>query len=243
MLSLMRNIYHKVYLHPLLYFFMLLATLTAHFQEFCTFMLIIFVHECGHLLFAFLFQWKIERVLFLPFGGMIQFKERLNKPIYQEFFILIGGPLFQIIFYQIYPTIYHYPLLIFNLLPIYPLDGSKFLFLFCNLFMSYYKCYWMLFISSYITVIFLLLSYPSLYAVIFGCYLLFQNIDMIKDLSNIFLKFLFERYEQEFFYYRKKLIKQNNVKKMMRDVNTIFFYNDTFYAEREVLKRYFLNKK
>lgn len=238
----MKTIYHKIRIHPLLSFFAFLAVLTAHFQEFLTFMLIIFVHECGHLTFAFLFHWKIDSILILPFGGMIKFQERLNKPIIQELLIGIGGPLFQILLYKIYPTSYHYPLLFFNLLPIYPLDGSKFLFLFCNLFFSYYKCYWILFFASYITVILVLLQYSSLYLVIFGCYLLFQNIKMIKDLTNIFLKFAFERYEQDYFYYRKKLIKGNSIKKMMRDVNSIFFYEGIFHTEKEELKHYFSAK-
>lgn len=235
----MRSICPNIRIHPLLSFFALFSVLTAHFEDFFTFMLIIFIHECGHYTVACLFHWNVEEIIFLPFGGMIKFKEKLNKPIYQEFLILIGGPLFQIILYQFYPTKYHYPLLIFNLLPIYPLDGSKFLFLLCNLCISYYKSYWMLFFCSYLTVVFLMLGYPSLYVVIFGGYLLFQNIRMIKDLSNVYLKFLFERYEQNYFYYRKKIIKENNIKKMMRDVNSIFFCNDTFYTEREVLKKSF----
>lgn len=235
----MKNICLKIKFHPLLLFFAILAILTAHFQEFLTFMLIIIVHECGHLTFALLFQWKISYVLLLPFGGMIKFQERLNKPIFQEFLIGIGGPLFQILLYKYYPTSYHYPLLIFNLLPIYPLDGSKFFFLFCNFFMSYYRCYWVLFFLSYVTVLIVLFLYPSFYIVIFGCYLLFQNIKMIKELPDIFLKFLFERKEQNYFYYRQKLIRGKKLKKIMRDVQTIFFYHDRFYTEKEELNKFF----
>ncbi len=236
---LMKSIYHKIKIHPLLYFFACIAILTAHFKEFLTFMLIIFVHECGHLTFAFLFKWNIDKVLFLPFGGMIKFHEKLNRPIYQELLIVIGGPLFQVLFYQIYPTIYHYPLLLFNLLPIYPLDGSKILFLFCNLFISYYRSYWVLFISSYITVILVLIQYPSLYVVILGSYLLFQNVTMLKELSDIFLVFLFERYRDSYHYYHQKIIRGRDYKKMKRSVNHIFFDDGRFYSEKEILKEYF----
>lgn len=235
----MKSIYHKIKIHPLLYFFSFLSVLTAHFKEFLTFMLIISVHECGHLTFALLFHWKIEKVIFLPFGGMIRFQEKLNRPIYQEFFIALGGPLFQILFYQVYPTIYHYPLLFFNLLPIYPLDGSKFLFLLCNFLISYYKSYWVAFFSSYIIVILLLLKYPSLYIVILGSYLLFQNIKFIKELPEIFLTFLFERYQTSFPYYKEKIIKGKNFKKMKRSVRHIFFYDRKLYSEKEQLKKYF----
>lgn len=239
MLSLMKTIYPRIEFHPLLLFFAFISVLTAHFKDFFTFMIVIFIHECGHLFFAFLFHWNIEKVLFLPFGGMIKFKEKLNKPIYQEFFILIGGPLFQILFYQIYPTSYHYPLLFFNLLPIYPLDGSKFLFLFSNFFFSYYNCYLFLFFFSYITVLVVLIPFHTIYAVILGIYLLFQNILFIKDLPEIFLTFLFERTVGDYPYYRKKIIYGRNVKKMKRSVKHIFFYNQRFYEEKEVLHQYF----
>jgi len=56
-------------------------------------------------------------------------------------------------------------------------------------------------------------------------------------------RFIPDMYQESIFTINYNKLKQNNVKKMMRDVNTIFFYNDTFYTEREVLKRYFLNKK
>ena len=34
----------------------------------------------------------------LPFGGVTIFNEDLNRPIYEEFIILIMGPVFQIVF-------------------------------------------------------------------------------------------------------------------------------------------------
>lgn len=240
---LMKNIYHKVEFHPLFYFFAFLSVLTAHFSNFFSFMLVIFIHECGHLIFAFLFRWKIERVLFLPFGGMITFKEKLNRPIYQEFLILVGGPLFQILLYYIYPTPYHYPLLLFNLLPIYPLDGSKFLFLFSNVLFSYYSSYFILVFFSYLTVIIILIFYPSLYFLLLGSYLLFQSIQLLKKVTQYFLLFLFERKEREYPYYRKKIIVGRNVKKMKRSVKHFFFYQNTFHGEKEELEKYFSSTK
>ncbi len=238
----MKNIYPKITFHPLLLFFALLAIFTAHFQQFLTFMLIIFIHECGHLLFAFLFHWKIEKIIFLPFGGMIKFHEKLNRPIYQEFLIVLGGPLFQILFSFVYPTIYHIPLLIFNLLPIYPLDGSKILLLIFNVCFSYYQSYVFLVIFSYSTIFLLNLCYPSFYFLIFSLFLLFQQVQFMRDIPSYFLTFLFERYEKDYPYYRKKIIVGKNVKRMKRSVNHTFFYNQRIYSEKEHLKSIFMKK-
>src|SRR5690554_6158762 len=91
------------------------------------------IHETGHVLMALYYGWNIDKIIVLPFGGLTVFKEHLNKPLFEEFMILIMGPLLQCFFYFLANflspnyilTNYHYALLIFNLFPIIPLDGSK----------------------------------------------------------------------------------------------------------------------
>ena len=67
----------------------------------------------------------------MPFGCITIFNELINKPMMEEFIILIMGPLFQLINFLIFKDItpyfnyYNYGLFIFNMLPIYPLDGYK----------------------------------------------------------------------------------------------------------------------
>ena len=128
----MKSIYHKIYIHPLFYLIAFISIITGHLKAFITIMTILLFHELGHILMALILKWKIKRIIILPLGCMTEFNEKLNKPILEELLILISGPIFQLILYIFYKTPYHYPLLFLNLLPIYPLDGSKFIFLFWN---------------------------------------------------------------------------------------------------------------
>ena len=133
---IIRNIFR---IHPFYYIFVLISIFTGNFKNFILFSVIIIVHEFGHLFVALLFNWKVEEVLLLPFGGVTIFNEDLNRPMIEEFLILIGGPLLQALFVYMFRSnaflvSYSNVLLLFNLLPICPLDGSKLLNLFFNLF-------------------------------------------------------------------------------------------------------------
>lgn len=171
---------------------------------------------------------------------MTEFNELLNKPIYQELFILVMGPIFQIIFSFFYPNPYHYPLLIFNLLPIYPLDGSKFVFLFWNKIGSYYNSYKILFATSYITIFIFLVYNRSLLFLLFGIYFLWESFSMIKDLYIIFYTFLFERYKYNFKFKKLKQVKNN--KKMKRGYSHVLYKNNKYILEKDYLEELFMYK-
>ncbi len=234
----MRTIYSKIVIHPLFYLFAFLAVLTAHFQTLLEFMLVIFVHECGHILMAVFLHWNIKKILILPFGGMVEFQEQLNRPIHEEFLIVLAGPFFQILLYQIYPTPFHYPLLFFNLLPIYPLDGSKILFLCWNIIGTYYRSYYVLFWISNLVIGIVFLFCPLFFKLLVG-YLWFLNIKLYRNISSLFLRFLFERYQSTFPYYRIQTLMGKQVKKMKRSVYHFFFYQHTYHSEQERLREYF----
>ncbi len=221
----------KVRFHPLFYMLLILSVLTGQFGKILEFMMVILVHELGHITMANLFHWKIKRVLILPFGGMVEFEEKLNRPIYQELLIALAGPLTQILFSQFYLSKFHYPLLFFNLLPIYPLDGSKILFLLCNFLMGYYDSYFVLYGVSMTTIFLFLFFSRNVFYFLFFAYLLFQNIKALGQLEEIFLKFLWERYHSSFFFFRTMILPSQKWKKMRRDVYHFFLFEKELYEE------------
>lgn len=239
----MMNIYRRIYIHPFFYLFCLLIIITGHFKAFTNIMVIVLFHELGHILGALIFKWKIKRVLILPFGCMTEFNEKLNRPIYQELIILIMGPLFQILLYQFYKTSYHYPLLLLNLMPIYPLDGSKFIFLFWNIVGSYYNSYIVTFVVSYISIFFLLIKYHNFIILLFDIYLLITSIEIFKNKDYYFYMFLYERYKDNYPYYRKKIIKGNKYKKMKRSNIHFFIIENKIIEERKQLSFLFKYKE
>ena len=141
---------------------------------------------------------------------MTTFNNKLNSSSIEEFLILIYGPLFQILFNMIYPTSYHYFILIFNLLPIYPLDGSKLVFLLLNKITSYYYSYIYIFIISYITIFILLINRFNLINILILLYLLWDIYKYYKLLPSIMYKFYYERYKYRYKYKKDKIIIGNN---------------------------------
>ena len=81
------------------YIFLLLSFLSGYFEYMYIFLLIIFIHECGHAIFGLLVGFYHPIINIYPFGGLTIFNEELNTSIYKEFISLIGGIIFQILFF------------------------------------------------------------------------------------------------------------------------------------------------
>ena len=232
----MKNICHKIKIHPLFYLFLFLVILTGQIKNFINLMIVILFHELGHISVALMFKWKIRRLIVLPFGCMTEFQEKLNRPIYQELLILIAGPIFQIVLFTIYRTPFHYPLLFFNLLPIYPLDGSKFIFLFWNIIGSYYYSYIITFFVSYVFIFILIIKYHNLMILLFSIYLLINSIEIYHSRHINFYLFLYERLKYSYHYYKEKIIIGNDIKKIKRSVKHYFLVKNSIKCEQEVIK-------
>ena len=120
-------------IHFLFFISAFICAITGLFKDFIMITSLILFHELGHIFFAILFRWKIEKVIIFPFGGLTVFNQKINSSLKEEFFIAIAGPIFQILFFilindqNILFKHYHTLILLFNLLPVYPLDGSKIL--------------------------------------------------------------------------------------------------------------------
>lgn len=200
---------------------------------------------------AVFFNWNIEKIKILPFGGIIIFSELINKPIKEEFLIVLFGPLFQLVFsYLLYfilndklILIYSSYLFLFNLLPIYPLDGAKILNLIFNLNFSFLKSYTLTHLLSYILIaILFFIEINNFNFIIFMCilFILLSVIKTSKEKKHIFNKFLFERYLYKLEFKKTKKIK--NYKQMKRDYKHLF-YDRVYITEKEFLIKKFKNNK
>lgn len=125
----------------------LLAIFSRQVDVYLTYIIAILIHECGHLAFAGIFKWKLESFRLTAIGGFLSFENDLSRPLRQVFFVNLGGVIFNFIFAMILmwvngPTslIYtQFAIIIFNLLPIAPLDGSKILQSVLNKMLDYKK--------------------------------------------------------------------------------------------------------
>lgn len=243
----MKNILNKIYFHPLFLITVLIFILIGEFRFISYFMLLIIIHELGHVLVSLCFKWNIEKIIVLPFGGLTKFNEIINRPLIEEFLIAIAGIVFQMVFFILikekidykYFSIINYFILIFNLIPIYPLDGSKILNVLFNKITNFKNSILLTVIISYISIIGLLIVIARVnkLIVLVIAFLLIEVNKLYKEREYIFNKFLLERYLGEFRFKREKTI--NNVSEMKKDYRHLFYVNNKYLTENYFLKKMF----
>jgi stage IV sporulation protein FB len=205
----------KLHVHPLLWLIGGMAVLTAHFKQLCLLFFIVLVHELGHAVAAAFFSWRIKRILLLPFGGVAEVEEHGNRPFREEWIVTLAGPaqhlwLTTAAFFLwkagwmddgSWELFFRYNVAVFslNLLPIWPLDGGKLLFLLLSYHRPFSEAHRkMVAISAAVlaaSIILLLVFMPrqlDLWTIaVFLAYALWQE---KKQHPYIVMRFLLERY-------------------------------------------------
>ena len=242
------KILSKIKIHPFFCLFMIISICTGMFHFFISFSLLIIFHELGHILASQIFNYKIEKIIILPFGGITIFNTFINNRLISDLIVAIAGPIFQIIFYILFNTylykdtmIYHYTLLFINLLPIIPLDGSKILSFFIYKIFSFNIGHLILIYFSFILEF--LLFIHSIY--IHNLFLFIMTIFLFRRVyfeyinhKYIFDKFILERVLYDFNFKKVKIIKEFNIKKMYKDYYHFFDKNLSIFSEKDILKKY-----
>lgn len=247
----MKNILNKIEFH---YTYLLIALgfiLTGYFYNLIIFTSLILIHELGHFLMCLRYKIKVNKIIIYPYGGLIKLDDIVNRDIDEELLIAIMGVFFQTLYYtviiilyknnyireyvfNIY-TMYHYSMLIFNILPIYPLDGFKI----CNLILSKFICFklanYLSFILSLIMIVILFIMGISNYSYMMVIFILIDNTyKYYNKLRYIYNKFILERYLYKYNYRKIKII--NNKDKMYKNKTHIFKMGKKYIEEKEYLR-------
>jgi len=243
----MKNILNKIYIHPLFIMTLFIFVSIGYFRFLIYFMLLILIHELGHIIVSLLFKWNIDKIIILPFGGLTKYNEMINRPLIEEFLIAISGIIFQFLFYLSvkdfidyeYFSFINYFIILFNLIPIYPLDGSKILNIFFNIITSFKNSLSLTIIISYIFIIIFSLLFFNINKIIAFVliFLMLEVNKLYKERKELFNKFLLERYLNEFKFKKKKTI--NNVDKMKKDYRHLFYIDGRYLTENYFLKKMF----
>ena len=199
---------------------------------------------------AYILGIKINEIYIYPLGGISRFNMDLNISIKKELLILINGPLFQHIAYifllVLMPTkkelinIYHYSILMFNLLPIYPLDGGKLVKLFLNKVISYKNSLKLIIYLSYLVTIILFIINKKNISIFIMISLLIILITKEKSrIDYIYNKYLLERYLNNYNFKSNKII--NNINNLYRDKTHLIHINNMYILEKEYLEKIYKN--
>lgn len=222
----------KVKVHPLTYILIFSILLCGYFNYFLIISFILFFHDLGHLIMMKIFKIRVISIELLPFGSIMNTNINYNLNSNMLLIISFGGILVQLLLYLIFGLLdklliindlsyrifltYNELIILFNLLPIVPLDGSKILLSIIERFLPYKFCLIIInFFSLLFIVIFVLVNDISLNLILIVSFLLCKTFTEILNHKYIYNKFLLERYLYKVSF--KKIVSINNIKKMFKN--------------------------
>lgn len=136
--------------------FAVIVLATGQVTNYLVLLIIMCWHECGHFLMALYFKWPIKQLRLFMFGCVMETDAFLMRPIKEQWLVLLAGPLQHVfIFFAClllrqsvtsvtvidFALSANLMLVCFNLLPIWPLDGGKIMYLLFNVCQPFKKSY------------------------------------------------------------------------------------------------------
>ncbi len=251
----MMNIFHKIKIDFSTYILILMALLAGYIKNISLILIIVIIHELGHVFFFKLFNITIEKIIIYPFGGVTYINKKIHERIYKDILISIGGIFFQIILFILFYLLYRYNIIvlstynlfklyniniiIFNLIPIIPLDGSKLLLSILTKFFPFKRSYLLMIIIGFISLL-LFIIFNFVYQVndlILYIFLIFKLIEVIKEFKYIMNKFYLERIMYNN-YYDKIISNCHNINNLRLDKYYYFKEKNHYVNEKDYLKKY-----
>ncbi len=236
-------------------YFLLLLFLCGYLKIGIIIFLIVLFHELGHIFFIKLFKYKIINVTLYPFGGITKIDKDINTPLNKELLIACGGIIFQLILFIIIYLLpiniitknllykYNMSILLFNMLPIIPLDGSIIINSLLNKIFSYKVSYYLYIIISIIFSIFYLFFnyWYSLNNYLIVSLFIIKTYYAIKNYKYLKTRFLLERYLNKY-EYKYISTKTGDLDILKIDTYQYFKENNKIVSEYSKLKEMFDTK-
>lgn len=194
----------------------LIFFIVNQFYMYILFMIFVIIHECFHLLAGIVLGYKVKNLKIMPLGVSVGFKEKeeeyntkirkSNMNNVKKIIILLMGPISNIVIAGMFlvlnkpePVYINIVIAIFNLLPIYPLDGGQILNRILRIFYSNFESYKIsnsinnIMMSILTALASIVLLYTKniaiIFIVIFMWYLIIKENIKYKEMSKYFKSF------------------------------------------------------
>ncbi len=232
--------WNDIVIHPFTILYLILAWFCGLLFEYSMTLLIVIIHELFHYAFASLFLFKITNVKIMPFGAFLELEDYGLHHIVEEMVVILAGLCSHFFIYIIIllfganQTLLDINVMIFcfNLLPIYPLDGSKLLLLILSIFIQYKSAILLQIKISLLCLSTLcILRFETSYIIILG-YLLYINFKYCKEYRYQIIRLLLSRQSNSMY----KRIKLLHTLKFYRPYTNIYIEDNICYDEYEVIE-------
>jgi len=244
----------RIKFHYTYYIISISFLITGQFLNLLIFTSLIIVHELGHYIACLITRINVTKIIIYPYGGITKIDDIIDINFSKELLISISGIVIQSLYFFIVYLLYnnylirdytynifcnyHYSMLIFNLIPIYPLDGSKILNIIINKLFNFKLSNILLIIISIINMVVMSFIYNLNYSYIMIIGVLVNYLySYIKNINYLYNRFLLEKYLYKTKYNNKKII--NNYNKMYRNTNHIIRKDNKYLKEDDFLLKMF----
>lgn len=248
----MKNILAKIRIDYSTYILILIGLVAGYIKNIFIILCIVLVHEIGHVFFFYLYKIEIDSIVIYPFGGVSKVNKKIHERIYKDILISLGGIIFQglliIIVYLLYKynlivsstyymfITYNKSVILFNLIPLIPLDGSKLLLSICSKFLAYRVSYIMMIIVGSISLVGFII-YNMIFKlndIVIYVFLLCNLVSSIIEFKYVSNKFYLERiiYDN---YYDGIVSNSKDVKDMRIDKYYYYKEGNRYVNERDYL--------
>lgn len=235
------------------YIYLLLALCAGYIKSSFLLLLIVLIHELGHFFCFHLFKIPVLKIVIYPFGGITYINKKIHERIYKDIICSLGGIIFQIILFFIFKLLfinnvivsstfntfifYNRLIILFNLLPIIPLDGSKIIFAISTKFLSFKLSYFIMIIVSFLSFLLFIFSnfILKINDITIYTFLLFELYISFKSFKYIYNKFLLERVMYDH-YYDKIINKDLTYDKFMLNKYYYIKKGNSYKNEKKYLK-------
>lgn len=244
----------SIKLHYSFIIFIILGLLTGFINKIFILFILLLLHEFGHVFLCRIYNRKIKKITFFLFGGIIEYDELDNVSLLEDFFIYIAGILVNLVIMFMLPKnslIYdlNLQIILFNILPIYPLDGGRLLELFLSRLFKFKDVIPILsFFSLFFSIILIILNIfiiksPNFFIVLL--YLIFENYILFKKKRKKYIRFLLKKYLFPNKKLKEKKIKSFNnglINNFYKGVNNVLLNESKKIEEKQILENYFVGK-
>lgn len=196
----LKNLFLRIDIHPVTLLYFILAWMGGYLKWYLSTLVIVCLHEICHLLMAYYFHFEIDKIEILPFGAYLSLDDFYFHPIIHEICVVLAGPCSHLFIYWLIVSftqgVYQDYLLsmnmfvfVFNLVPIYPMDGGRILGLVLQSVMDLKKSMYLHLKISVFTFCFLSVFYLRINTLIILSYLLMQQFLYYKFIPQYLRKY------------------------------------------------------
>ena len=243
------NILDKIKISPITVIFMIFSVLFGQGKPFLLYFMVSVIHELAHFLFCLLFNVSIQQFTLLPFGVSMEVLDIDKISSIKQIIIYIAGPLSFIVTFLLFTclkkinlinennfnflTKVNYLMALFNLIPIFPLDGYRILKAILQLFIPYKKALKISNIISFICYfLFLMINFISI-QIMLSSFLLSEQLKNIKNFKIVYKYFLISKTNK----IKHKKYKMIDDYQMYKDLNNYKVENENLLSDYEIATR------